>query len=40
MTHALRIHAYGGPEQLIWEPVAVPPPGPGEALLRHTAIGW
>ena len=39
MTHALRIHRYGGPEELLWEPVSVAPPGPGEALLRHTAIG-
>lgn len=39
MTHALRIHRYGGPEELQWEEVAVDTPGPGEALLRHTAIG-
>ena len=39
MTHALRIHRYGGPEELLWEPVSVAPPGPGEVLLRHTAIG-
>jgi NADPH2:quinone reductase len=24
---------------LIWEEVSLPPPGPGEALIRHTAIG-
>ncbi|HEY4253246.1 MAG TPA: quinone oxidoreductase [Roseomonas sp.] len=29
----------GGPEVLRLETRAVPPPGPGEALLRHTAIG-
>jgi NADPH2:quinone reductase len=39
MTHALRIHRYGGPEELQWEAVDVAQPGPGEALLRHTAIG-
>ncbi len=39
MTHAIRIHEYGGADVLRWEEVAVPQPGPGEALLRHTAIG-
>ena len=36
---AVRIHQTGGPEQLRVETVEVPNPGPGEALLRHTAIG-
>jgi NADPH2:quinone reductase len=35
----MRIHANGGPEALRWEDVALPPPGPGEAQVRHTAIG-
>lgn len=39
MTHAIRIHAYGGPEQMQWENVPMPDPGPGEALLRHEAVG-
>lgn len=39
MTHAIRIHETGGPEVLRWEPVEVPPPGPGEVLLRQTAVG-
>ena len=39
MTNAIRIHATGGPEVLSWEEVAVGNPGPGEARLRHTAIG-
>lgn len=39
MTHALRIHRYGGPEELQWETVDIAQPGPGQALLRHTAIG-
>ncbi|MFZ0488056.1 MAG: quinone oxidoreductase [Arenicellales bacterium] len=39
MTHAIRIHEPGGPEQMKWEPVEVPEPKPGEALVRHTAVG-
>jgi NADPH2:quinone reductase len=39
MAHAIRIHKTGGPEVLQWEEVQVPPPGPGEALVRHKAVG-
>ena len=39
MPHAIRIHANGGPEVLRWEEVAVGDPGPGEARVRHSAIG-
>ena len=39
MTKAIRIHAYGGPEVTRWEDVPTPEPGPGEALVRHAAIG-
>jgi NADPH2:quinone reductase len=39
MSKAIRIHAYGGPEQLVWEEVSLAKPGPGEVLLRHTAVG-
>ncbi len=39
MTKAVRIHAYGGPDVLQWEDVPTPEPGPGEALVRHEAIG-
>ena len=39
MTHALRFPKTGGPEVLQWDRIEVPPPGPGEVLLRHTAIG-
>ncbi len=39
MTKALRIHEIGGPEVFVWEEVELDPPGPGEARLRHTAIG-
>jgi NADPH2:quinone reductase len=36
---AIRIYENGGPEVLRWEDVDVPPPDPGEVLLRHTAVG-
>ena len=39
MTKAIRIHEHGGPEVLKWEDVEVGDPGPGEVLVRHTAIG-
>jgi NADPH:quinone reductase len=39
MTHAIRINANGGPDVLTWEDVTVGDPGPGEARVRHTAIG-
>jgi NADPH2:quinone reductase len=39
MAHAIRIHATGGPEVLHYEEVAVGDPGPGQARVRHTAIG-
>jgi NADPH2:quinone reductase len=39
MPHAIRIHATGGPEVLVFEEVAVGAPGAGEARIRHTAIG-
>ena len=39
MTHAIRFHKTGGPEVLIWEEVALGKPGPGEARIRHTAVG-
>ena len=39
MTHAIRIARQGGPEEMKWESVVVPPPGPGEVQLRHTAVG-
>ncbi|MBV9755864.1 MAG: quinone oxidoreductase [Alphaproteobacteria bacterium] len=38
-TKAIRIHAHGGPEVLLWEEVPTPEPGPGEALVRHAAVG-
>jgi NADPH2:quinone reductase len=39
MTHAIRIHRTGGPEVLSWDEIEVGHPGPGEARVRHTAIG-
>jgi NADPH2:quinone reductase len=39
MTKAIRIHAHGGPEVMQFEEVPTPEPGPGEALVRHAAIG-
>jgi NADPH:quinone reductase len=39
MPHAIRFHETGGPEVLVWEEVEVGDPGPGEARVRHTAIG-
>ena len=39
MERAVRIYKYGPPEVLTIEPVEVPLPGPGEARIRHTAIG-
>ncbi|MDB4982782.1 MAG: Quinone oxidoreductase, NADPH-dependent [Myxococcales bacterium] len=39
MSKAIVVHAVGGPEALSWEDVPTPTPGPGEALIRQTAIG-
>jgi NADPH:quinone reductase len=39
MSHAIRIHATGGPEVLKYEEVDVGAPAAGEARVRHTAIG-
>jgi NADPH2:quinone reductase len=39
MTNAIRFHSTGGPEVLVWEEVEVGRPGPGEARIRHTAVG-
>jgi NADPH2:quinone reductase len=39
MSKAIRIHAHGGPEVLTWEDADPGRPGPGQVLIRHTAIG-
>lgn len=36
---AIRFSETGGPDVLRYEDVATPTPGPGEILIRHTAIG-
>jgi NADPH2:quinone reductase len=36
---AIRIHETGGPERLLYEEIAVPAPGPGQARVRIHAIG-
>ncbi|MBM3534189.1 MAG: NADPH:quinone reductase [Alphaproteobacteria bacterium] len=38
-THAIRIHATGGPEAMKWEEVPLGTPGAGELLIRNTAVG-
>jgi len=39
MTHAIVVHKVGGPDVLSWEEVEVGEPGPGQARIRHTAVG-
>ncbi|MDE2196895.1 MAG: quinone oxidoreductase [Gammaproteobacteria bacterium] len=39
MPYAIRIHETGGPEVMRWEQLEVGKPGPGEVLVRNTAIG-
>src|SRR3982075_3046033 len=39
MTKAVRVHKVGGPEALVYEPVDVPAPGPGEVHIRQHAVG-
>ena len=39
MSKAIRIHAPGGPEVLVWEDVEVGEPGPGQLRLRQEAAG-
>ena len=39
MEHAVRFHETGGPDVLRYEAVDVGSPGPGEARLRHVAVG-
>ena len=39
MSQAIRFHQHGGPEVLQLENVTTDQPGPGEVLLRHSAIG-
>ena len=39
MPHAIQIHEQGAPDVMQWEEVPEVKPGPGEALLRQTAVG-
>ena len=39
MSHAIRFHTPGGPEVLCWEEVGVGDTAPGEARVRHHAVG-
>jgi NADPH2:quinone reductase len=39
MPKAIVVSALGGPEKLVYKDVPDPVPGPGEARVRHTAIG-
>src|SRR6187551_852986 len=39
MPKVIRISQTGGPDVLRWEDVEVGEPGPGQARVRHTAVG-
>lgn len=39
LTHAMRIHARGGPEVFRYDEIEIPEPGFGEVRIRNTAIG-
>jgi len=39
MPYAIRIHETGGPDKMRWEEVEVGTPGPGQVLVRNTAVG-
>ncbi len=39
MSRGIRIHETGGPEVMRWESYDPGEPGPGEARIRHTAVG-
>ena len=38
-TERIVIHQTGGPQELQWEAVTLPDPGPDEIVVEHTAIG-
>jgi NADPH2:quinone reductase len=38
-THAVLVSDFGGPEVMEWKEVPLSAPDPGEALIRHTAVG-
>ena len=39
MAQAIRIYAHGGPEVMSYEDVPAEKPGPGQVLLRQSAVG-
>jgi NADPH:quinone reductase len=39
MPFAMRLHKTGGPDALTWEQVEVGEPGPGQARVKHHAVG-
>lgn len=39
MVYAIRLHAPGGVEQMVWQEFEVPAPGPGEVTIAHVAAG-
>jgi NADPH2:quinone reductase len=39
MPKAIRVYKAGGPEVMQWEDISVGAPGPGEACVRHHAVG-
>ncbi len=39
MPFAIRVHAFGGPEEMKWEEIQVGEPGPGEAKIKQHAAG-
>lgn len=39
MAKTVRVHQTGGPEVMQFEEIELPPPGPGEVLVRNRAIG-
>jgi NADPH2:quinone reductase len=39
MPNVIRIERHGGPEVMEWVELPTPSPGPGEALIRQTAVG-
>lgn len=39
MPHVIRIHNYGGPDEMKWENVEIGQPGPGEIRVKHHAVG-
>ena len=39
MSHGIRVYETGGPDVMRWEAFDPGEPGPGEARIRHTAVG-